>query len=67
MEGFHVGDATPLKESPSGKAILFDAVIFDEPEWIPKSGIHDDSEVWKVGQDTGTLVVETWVAEKKGW
>lgn len=27
--------------------------------WIPKSVVHDDSEVWKGGQD-GDVVVFTW-------
>jgi hypothetical protein len=33
--------------------------------WIPKSQIHDDSEIWKPG-DAGTLVVNGWWAEKEG-
>lgn len=64
---YEVEDATPRRESPSGKAILFDAPIFDEPEWIPKSGIHEDSEVWEVGQETGTLVLRMWVVNERGW
>jgi len=31
--------------------------------WIPKSVVHDDSEVWKKG-DEGKLVVKAWYAEK---
>ena len=34
--------------------------------WVPKSVIHDDSEVWKE-DDSGKLVVKTWFAEKEGW
>jgi hypothetical protein len=37
-----------------------------KPQWIPKSAIHDNSEVWKMGQD-GELVVHGWLAEKNGW
>lgn len=37
-----------------------------ENHWIPKSVVHDDSEVWKEGQE-GDLVVKLWFAEKKGW
>ena len=33
--------------------------------WAPKSVIHDDSEVYKMGTD-GTLVVQRWFAEKEG-
>jgi len=39
---------------------------FDEtPFWVPKSVLHDDSEVWKKG-DEGDLVVKHWWAEKNG-
>jgi len=47
------------------KAVLID--IEDHGEtWIPQSQIHDDSEVWKSGQD-GEVVVTLWFAEKRGW
>lgn len=36
-----------------------------ETIWIPKSQVHDDSEVWKKGQ-VGKLVVTEWIAEEKG-
>jgi hypothetical protein len=46
--------------------VKFDgADIFDEPEWFPKSQIHDDSEVWREGQE-GELVVTEWFAEQRG-
>lgn len=48
------------------KAILVRADEFDEPVWIPQSQVHEDSEVWKLGQ-TGDLVVTEWFAEKQGW
>jgi hypothetical protein len=50
----------------SEKAILVEAADFDEPVWVPVSQVHDDSEVWKVG-DEGKLVVTQWIAEQKGW
>lgn len=33
--------------------------------WIPKSQIHEDSEVWAEG-DRGILVIPEWLAEDKG-
>lgn len=33
--------------------------------WVPKSVVHEDSEVWKTGQE-GTLIVAEWWAEKEG-
>lgn len=40
----------------------------DDPFWVPKSVVHDDSEVWTtVGDhDEGELVVAMWWAEKNG-
>jgi hypothetical protein len=34
--------------------------------WVPKSVIHDDSEVYDEGHE-GRLVVRAWWAEKQGW
>ena len=47
----------------SGKALL--CVIEGEEMWIPKSQIHDDSEVWQE-HDRGVLVITEWIAEQKG-
>ena len=33
--------------------------------WIPQSHVHDDSEVYKAG-DEGTLVISEWMATQKG-
>ena len=40
-------------------------VVEGEEVWIPRSQIHDDSEVWDEGHE-GTLVVPLWLAEAKG-
>ena len=39
--------------------------IDDKRHWIPKSVVHEDSEVSSEG-DTGTIVLQRWFAEKKG-
>lgn len=51
------------KETP--KAILVRITLEGRQveRWIPKSVIHDDSEVWKLGH-FGKLYVEQWWAEK---
>lgn len=64
VEGFSAGLATPLKETTL--AVLFRITDVGD-EWIPKKCIHEDSEVWKEGQEEGELVVTLWFAEKKGW
>jgi hypothetical protein len=47
----------------TAKALL---CVFDDAteKWIPKSVIHDDSEVYKWGTE-GTLVVKQWFAEQE--
>lgn len=34
--------------------------------WIPKSVLHDDSEVFQNGH-VGEVIVKHWWAEKEGW
>lgn len=47
------------------KALLVD--IEGEEKWIPKSVIHDDSEVFDDDENsTGMLVIKEWWAEKVG-
>lgn len=54
-----------IRVSTSGLAIL--CKQGDKTFWVPKSVIHDDSEIWdKVGQE-GKLIVQAWFAEKEGW
>lgn len=56
-------DCTAMKETD--KALLID--IDGEEYWVPKSAIHDDSEVYDNDEhDTGKLVVHLWWAESKG-
>lgn len=42
------------------------AKVDGEFHWIPKSQLHDDSEIYRNG-DTGKLVVKEWWAKKEGW
>jgi len=59
-----IEDAEAIRDS--GKALLVEAPEFDEPQWIPHSAIHGDSEVYRDGE-SGTLIVYSWFAEKRGW
>lgn len=48
------------------KALLIRLESGDE-KWIPKSVIHDDSEVYDVGENSsGEVVVQQWLAKKEG-
>lgn len=63
-EGANVGQAVALRESD--KALLVQIIEMEKEVWVPKSQIHDDSEVWKSDQ-SGNLVVTNWYADKQGW
>jgi len=54
-------DATAYRETE--KALLVKLETGDE-KWVPKSVIHDDSEVYAKGH-SGKLVVKGWWAEKE--
>ena len=66
--GYDKAEGVVIVDRP--KAILFQEQEKDkdvgEPYWIPKSQIHDNSEVWKKG-DVGMIVVTEWFARKMEW
>lgn len=66
-DAYEIESATCLRETE--KAILVaceEDERFLEPVWIPKSQVHDDSLVYKKG-DEGTLIVTNWFAKQRGW
>lgn len=61
-----VGEVRVVGETP--KAIRCAPKGFKasgESYWVPKSVVHDNSEVSKNG-DTGKLVVKQWYADREG-
>ena len=60
-----LGNAEIIRESAA--AILVKINDHSGEHWIPKSVIHDDSEVWEEKGSTGKLVVQEWFAEKEGF
>lgn len=59
-------DVTVIRSTEVGVLMLID----NDEVWVPKSGIHDDSEVWidtDDGEGPGVLIVKDWLAEKRGW
>lgn len=53
-------DVVVKKETEAALLVTIDG----EDHWVPKSQVHDDSEVWKMG-DEGLLVISRWIAEQK--
>lgn len=63
MKPSEIGIATSIRETD--KAVLIQMPTRRKPQeqfWVPKSQIHDDSEVYKDGQ-TGKLIVSEWFFE----
>lgn len=64
-EASKLGKVTCSKETQ--KAILVTGGFLEGEVWVPKSVIHDDSEVFdSTDNATGELVVKEWWAEKEG-
>jgi hypothetical protein len=38
--------------------------VYDQEVWIPKSHIHNDSDVYEADTE-GALIISEWIAEKK--
>lgn len=64
-DGVNLGQAQAI--AGTEKALHVQLESEDEPRWIPRSQIHDDSEVYDDKNNaTGDLVVTRWFAEKEG-
>lgn len=64
-DGVNLGQAQAI--AGTDKALRVQLESEDEPRWVPKSQIHDDSEVYDDKDNaTGDLVVTRWFAEKEG-
>lgn len=63
--GVSLGQARAVGETPKALAVQ---LADGEERWIPKSQLHDDSEVFSCDDDEseGELVVKRWWAEKEG-
>lgn len=56
-----------LCESKEAIRVIFtDDYPSKRAEWVPKSQIHDNSEVYERGH-VGNLVVTRWFAKQRGW
>lgn len=67
-EPFVLPDAECIGES--ARAIRVSAPDLLDPVWLPKSVVHEDSEVWdfsEEGKGPGDLLVARWFAEKEAW
>jgi hypothetical protein len=51
-----------LKETE--KALLVESKETGEEHWMPKSQIHDDSDVFQ-DEDEGDMIVSKWLANEK--
>lgn len=65
-EGISIGEAICVRETEKSIFVQMDPGKRSEHHWIPQSQVHDDSDVWKVGQ-RGQLIIKRWWAEEKGF
>lgn len=66
MRSFELDDCEVRRETD--KALLVYIEDLDEEAWVPRSVIHDDSEVFDADENSeGVLAVKMWFAEKQGW
>jgi hypothetical protein len=57
-QGVSLGDGEAIRETEKALLVRIDS---GEEKWLPKSIIHDDSEVFEEG-NTGDVVVAEWWA-----
>lgn len=69
-EPFRLGNAHVIRETDKAIRVGLEpgSAIGPVDIWIPRSVLHDDSEVYG-GNDgaAGQLVVKQWFARKEGW
>lgn len=62
-QGFEINGAVCIHETKDAILVrLADTQEF----WVPKSVIHDNSEVYSLKNSDGTLIVKEWWAESRG-
>lgn len=66
VEPIKMGKCKATKETEKGLCVIGLEMTSGKPQWLPKSAIHDNSEVWLKGHE-GELVIHGWLAEKNGW
>lgn len=62
MKGVSIGYGRLLGETDKAIRVVLDDSL--RQHWIPKSQVHDDSEVWDTMHDEGNIVVNAWFAEQ---
>ena len=64
-KGVEAGRATCLRKWKNGRLLMRLHDHHGREIWFSSDHIHDDSEVWKPGQE-GELVLLEWIADKEG-
>jgi hypothetical protein len=62
--GVSLGHA--VRKGTTDKAVFFETEDVGDV-CVPKSQIHERSEIWEVGDEEGELYVKTWFARERGW
>ena len=65
-DAFTLGKARVVRDTD--KALLVYVEGMKKEIWIPKSVVHDDSEVYNTTDSSeGEFFVKTWFAKNEGW
>jgi hypothetical protein len=64
-EGIPFEDSMAIRSTEMALLVRLGEEYDSKEIWVPKSVIHDDSEIMDVG-DEGSLVLATWFVEKEG-
>jgi hypothetical protein len=63
-DGVNLGPAKVVRATEKALLVLLDG---EEEAWVPKSVIHDDSEVYSEKANEGDLIVAGWWAKNNGF
>jgi len=69
-EPFRLGRAHVIRETDKAVRVSLDrtSLLGEVDFWLPRSVLHDDSEVYGGNEGaSGALVVKHWFAKKEGW
>ena len=65
--GVSLGQAKAKRFTSAAILVVLEDMDEEEEAWIPRSCIHDDSEVYDEDNKEGNLVVSAWLAKERGW
>lgn len=66
-DGTNLGPARVIHSTDKAPLVMLDPGGDEDTVWIPKSVVHDDSEVYSEKASEGDLIVKAWWAKANGY